>query len=78
MNTTSSFIAEQRRTVTEPRPDLVEIPVQDQVQPVEHRHPPGPGTGRLGALAEPHMYLPERSTTEVQIRTINRRSLFGS
>jgi hypothetical protein len=38
----AALVAEQRRAVTEPGTDLLQIPHQDQVQAIEHRHPPRP------------------------------------
>ena len=74
----AALIAEQGRPVTHPRADLIQIPVQDQVEPVEHRHPPRPRAGSLGALAEPHMQLPERPAAEMNIRPVQHRCLISA
>ena len=78
MDPPAALIAEQGRPVTHPRADLIQIPVQDQVEPVEHRHPPRPRAGSLGALAEPHMQLPERPAAEMNIRPVQHRCLISA
>ena len=49
--------------------------MQDQVQPVEHRHPPRPRPGGVGALAEPDVQFPERAAAEVHIGAVQQRRL---
>src|SRR6202042_3189246 len=70
-----ALIAEQGWAAAHPGPDLVEIPAQDQVEPVQHRPPPGPRPGRLRALAEPDVQLPERTTAEMNVAPVHHRRL---
>ena len=67
-----ALIAEQRRRSREPGAHVIGEPAQDQVQPVQHRHPPWPRPRRLGALAEPDMDLAERAPAEVQVPQLQR------
>ena len=74
----AALVTEQRRPVPHPRADLIEVPAQDQVQPVQHRHPPRPRPGGLSALAEPHVQLAERAAAEMDIRPVQHRRLISS
>ena len=64
----AALVAEQRRRSREPGAHVVGEPAQDQVQPVQHRHPPRPRPRGLGALAEPDVDLAERAPPEMQVR----------
>ena len=57
------------------RRELRQIPPQDQIQSVEHRHPPRTRARRLGALAEADVNLAEQSAPEVQVSAIQSRAL---
>src|ERR1035441_2652891 len=65
VDSAAAFVAEQRRALTEPGTDLIEIPPQDQVQAIQHRHPPRPRAGRPGSFAEPDMQLAKRAPAEM-------------
>jgi hypothetical protein len=71
----AALVAEQRRAVTEPGTDLLQIPPQDQVQAVQHRHPPRPRARCPGTLAEPDMQLAERPPAEVHVGPVQRSGL---
>ena len=71
----AALVAEQRRALAQTWGDLLEIPAQDQVEPVEHRHPPRSRARGLGSLAEPHVDLPERAAAEVHVGAVQRRGL---
>src|SRR5690348_16177718 len=62
----AALVAEQRRAVTEPGTDLLQIP-QAQVQAIQHRYPPRPRARCPGTLAEPDMQLAERPPVEVHV-----------
>jgi hypothetical protein len=71
----AALIAKQRRRSRKPGTHIIGEPAQDQVQPVQHRHPPRPRPRGLGALAEPHVDLAERPPPEMQIPQLQRRRL---
>ena len=71
----AALVAEQRRAVTEPGTDFLQIPPQDQVQAIQHRHPPRPRAGCPGTLAEPDMQLAERPPAEVHVGPVQRSGL---
>jgi hypothetical protein len=74
----AALIAEQRRAFAQTWSDLLQIPAQDQVEPVEHRHPPRSRARGLGSLAETHVDLPERATAEVHVGAVQGRGLLRS
>src|SRR6266516_2758660 len=67
----AAFVAEQRRAVAEPGADLIQIPPQDQVQAIQHRHPPRPRTGCPRSLAEPDMQLAERAPAKMHVGPVH-------
>ena len=74
----TALVTEQGPPIAHPRADLIQVPAQDQVQAVQHRHPPRPRPGGLGTLAEPHMQLPERPAAEMDIRPVQHGRLIGA
>src|SRR4029450_4431108 len=64
-----------RRTLAQPWGDLLEIPAQDQVEPIKHRHPPRSRTRGLRSLAETDVELPRGTAAEVHVGPVQRRGL---
>ena len=76
MQWAAGLVGEQHRRVRELRAHIGQEPAQQNVQPVQHRHPPRPGTGHVGGLAELHVQLAERPTPEMHVRNLQQRRLF--
>jgi hypothetical protein len=66
----AALVAEQRGALAQTWGDLLEIPAQDQFEPVEHRHPPRSRARCLGSLAETHVDLPEGAAAEVHVGAV--------
>ena len=71
------LVGEQRQPGGQPRPHVIQIPAQDQVKTVQHRHPAGPRPRSPGRLPEPHMDLAERAAVKMQVGGIERDRLLG-
>lgn len=69
----AALIAKQHRRLGQLRPHIAQIPAQDQIQAVQHRHPPRPRPRRSGAFAEADVHLPERATSKVDVGDVEQR-----
>ena len=74
----TGLVTKQHLRDREPAADIVEEPAQHQIHTVEHRHPARTRSGCLGALAEPHMQLPERPPPEMHVRPVEHHRLLGA
>ena len=78
MDRTATLVAEQCLRRSEARTHVVDEPVQDQVELVEHRHPARAWPRSSRGLPEADVDLAERAPSEVQVGKLQRGGFVSS
>ena len=78
MDRPAALITEQGLRIAQPGTHIINEPAQDQIEMIQHRHPPGPRPRPPGTLAETDMNLAKRPPPEMQIGQLQRSCLIGT